>query len=134
MIFGDAVGHGINDSLAAIISMTVFNASVSEDPLEILTKINRALCITKDQVYCICIKIQDDKVFYSGKVEEAKLGDINFTMNCNVLGASEKYTCRTKTLKFKKKDVLRLRTDGAVFEDETDDQCDVIIRKEGMIA
>jgi hypothetical protein len=133
ILFGDAAGHGVIDSVAAIICMTVFNAITSEDPMEILRKINKVLCITRDKAYCVCIRIQNDEIFYCGRIEEAILSNRPFDMNCSVLGASEVYECESKVAKFEDHDVLRLRTDGAFFDDKTDDQMEVIIRKEGTI-
>ena len=134
ILFGDAAGHGIVDALTAIICMTVFNATTSEDPKEILHKINKVLWITKDQAYCVCIRIQNDEIFYCGRIDEAVLSNRPFDMNCSVLGASEIYECESKVAKFEDDDILRLRTDGALYSDDSDDQLEVIIRKEGTIA
>lgn len=134
ILFGDAAGHGIVDSLTAVICMTVFNATSSEDPEEILRKINKILWITRGQSYSTCIRIQNDEVFYCGRIDEAVLGNRPLDMNCSVLGASDIYECESKVAKFEDIDILRLRTDGALYDDETDDQMEVIIRKEEMIA
>ena len=78
-------------------------------------------------------RIQNEEIFYSGRIEEAKLSSRYFDMNCPVLGAVEEYECESKVAKFEENDILSLRTDGAVFSDETDDQMEVIIKKEGVL-
>lgn len=133
ILFGDAVGHGINDSLTAIICMTAFYSSNETDPVLILQKINRVLCATKNKAYAMVIRIQKGEIFYAGRIEEAKLSERHFDTNCPVLGITEDYEFEFKVAKFEIDDVLYLKTDGAFLSDETDDQMEVIIRKEGVL-
>lgn len=131
IIFGDGAGHGVNESMTAILCMTVFNSTITEDPSEMLRRINRILFNTKNKAYVMCIRIRNNEIFYCGRIEEAQLSNRRFDTNCAVLGVSEDYECEAKVAKFEDNDVLILRTDGAVFKDPTDDQTEVIIRKEG---
>lgn len=131
ILFGDGAGHGVNESITAILCMTVFNSTITEDPSEMLRRINRILFATLNKAYVMCIRIRNNEIFYCGRIEQAILSNRHFDMNCAVLGASEEYEFEAKVAKFEDSDVLTLRTDGAVYKDPTDDQLEVIIRKEG---
>lgn len=129
VIFGDGAGHGIHESMSAILCMTVFNSTITEDPAEMLRRINRILYETRNKAYVMCVRIRHDEIYYCGRIEEATISGRHLNTNCAVLGVAEEYDCISKADKMELGDILLLRTDGAVYSDEYDDQTTVIIHR-----
>lgn len=133
--FGDVAGHGINHSPAAVMILTIFNASVSDDPQVIMYEINKLLYRNKDEAYCVIVKISGDTFTITGKCEDMGLltddNMVSIPMKSKVLGAEPEYFPPTSAdYSFPVGGKLVLRTDGALFDDVNDDQTILVVIRE----
>ena len=133
--FGDAAGHGINHSPAAVMTLTIFNACTSNDPQIIMYQINKLLYRNKDEAYCVIVKISKDSFTVTGKCEDMGLltdQDMkSIPMKSKALGTEAQYFPPTSLdYSFPIGGKLVLRTDGALFNDLNDDQTTLVIIRE----
>lgn len=135
LCFGDAAGHGVNHSPAAIICLTVFNASSSEDPQTIMSEINRVMYRNNDEAYCLIIKadLKTETFTVTGKCEDMGIllpsGDmISIPMKSKAIGTEPEYIAPiSMEYQFLVGSKLVLRTDGALYSDDNDDQTTLVL-------
>jgi hypothetical protein len=133
--FGDAAGHGINHSPAAVMALTVFNSCASDDPQIIAHEINRLLYRNKDEAYCVILKISKDRFTVTGKCEDmGMLTDkdmVSIPMKSKAFGTEPEYLPLTSLeYSFPVGAKLILMTDGALYGDPNDDQTILVIKRE----
>jgi serine phosphatase RsbU (regulator of sigma subunit) len=139
IIVGDIIGHGIERSPGAIITMAAFHSMESNNVIEIQTAINRVLFNVNKNLggksYCLSLLIKKNGVIeYAGKAESlaliAKHKRLELKQNGEILGVTEnlKYTKRN-VVQLGYGDILIIRTDGAVFDDKDDDKTVVMITR-----
>lgn len=139
LIIGDIIGHGIDRSPGAIITMSVFHGMKSTDVLHIQKDINRVLLgINKElggKTYCLSLLLKKNGLIEcAGKAESIILirnkKHFNLKPHGEILGISEhlKYT-KKSFIHLNYGDVLMIQTDGAVFENEDDDKTIVMITR-----
>jgi len=140
IIIGDTIGHGLNRSPGAIITMSAFMSAEDTDPLNLQRCINRVLNkVSKDsggKTYCLSLHLQKNGLIeYAGKLESLKLVYKNGTyvdlkQNGEILGLTEELNYTEKnTVRLQPGDMLIAQTDGVVFGDEEDDKTTVMISR-----
>lgn len=133
--FGDAAGHGVNHSPAAIMCLTVFNSSSSGDPQTIMSEINRVMYRNNDEAYCLIIKVNlvTETFTVTGKCEDMGIilpsGDmIPVPMKSKAIGTEPEYIAPiSMDYQFPIGSKLVLRTDGALYSDNNDDQTTLVL-------
>jgi len=140
LIVGDTIGHGLNRSPGAIITMSAFLSCLSNDPLDIQKAINSVLInIDKEtggKTYCLSLLLRKNGVIeYAGRAENLILVKHGFspqslTQNGEILGVAVDlpYT-QTHNVILEPGDMLIVQTDGAVFDNEDDDKTIVMISR-----
>jgi hypothetical protein len=144
LIIGDTIGHGLNRSPGAIITMSAFMADLTDDVLKIQESINSVLYkIDKDsggKTYCLSLALKKDGIIeYAGKAESFKLikngKSIDLKQNGEILGIENKLTYTMKNvIKLDYNDMLIIQTDGVVFENEEDDKTIVMISRPNYLS
>lgn len=144
LIVGDTIGHGLNRSPGAIITMAAFMADLTNDVLKIQESINSVLYkIDKDsggKTYCLSLALKKDGIIeYAGKAESFKLikngKSIDLKQNGEILGIENKLTYTMKNvIKLAYNDMLIIQTDGVAFENEEDDKTIVMISRQNYLS
>ncbi len=134
--FGDAAGHGVNHSPAAVMCLTIFSSSFSTNPSCIFADMNRAMYKNGDEAYCVIVAIDKEKSTFTvtGKCEDMGLimpggkEIIPVPMKSKALGTEPEYAPPISAdYSFPIGSKLLLRTDGALYSDLNDDQTTVVI-------
>lgn len=143
MIIGDTVGHGVNRSPGAIIAMAAFKSSESQDPKHIQETINRVLFhIDKDsggKTLCFSALFKKNGIVeFSGRIDHfsvmknvgRKHKVETHVPHGEILGISDrlKYT-RKSEIHLAYNDVMIFRTDGDLYNDDTDDKTLVMVTR-----
>lgn len=145
LIVGDTIGHGLNRSPGAIITMAAFMANLSNDSLDIQKAINNVLFkIDKDsggKTYCLTLILKKDGIVeYAGKAENFRLikngmNNLELKQSGEILGIEPELTYTFKQeVKLNHGDMLVIQTDGAVFDSEEDDKTIVMISRNNYLS
>lgn len=140
LIVGDVVSHGFVVSQGALVCLSAFAATDTDDPKLILEAVNRALLpIQKEyggETFAFVMKLEKSGVcMYNGLVERATLlpmggqTTINLQTYGSILGKADSFIGENLYFRMNDGDNLVLLTDGAANQDETDDKTSIIISK-----
>lgn len=143
MVIGDTIGHGVNRSPGAIIAMAAFKSSESQDPKHIQETINRVLLhVGKEsggKTLCFSALFKKNgMVEYSGRIDHFSIMQnmgrshkvVTIVPHGEILGVTEKlkYT-RKSEVRLGYNDVMIFRTDGDLYNDDTDDKTLVMVTR-----
>jgi hypothetical protein len=143
MIIGDTIGHGVNRSPGAIIAMAAFKSSESQDPKHIQETINRVLLYVGKEsggkTLCFSALFKKNGIVeFSGRIDHFSIVQNNgktqkiltIVTHGEILGVTEKlkYT-RKSVVHLGYNDVMIFRTDGDMYNDNTDDRTMVMVTR-----